>query len=92
MFLSLIFIGPKDTLKDKPIKELFDGFEIQENIDNAEHWRKNMIRELNELHTAGLSTPEHYAQDLKKTSRCLYDHFILNLVKIIHSYLTKFFV
>lgn len=62
-------IDPDGVLKDKPIEEIFDAFEFQRNTDADENWERNRIKELNELHTAGLSTPDYFTQDLRKTSK-----------------------
>ena len=38
-------------------------------MNPREQWRKNLVKELNELHTAGLSTTDYFTQDLIKTSK-----------------------
>jgi hypothetical protein len=51
----------------KPLNEIFEDFEKQENENAQENWKRNLIKELNELHTAGLSTADYFTQDLKET-------------------------
>ena len=52
------------------LEDIFEDFEKQENNDD-DNWKRNLIKELNELHTAGLSTPDFFTQDLKETSKYL---------------------
>ena len=48
------------------LTEIFDDFEKQENSNDDDNWKKNLIKDLNELYTAGLSTPDFFTKDLKK--------------------------
>ena len=45
------------------LTEIFDDFEKQENSNDDDNWKKNLIKELNELHTAGLSTPDFWVSE-----------------------------
>jgi hypothetical protein len=58
---------------------MFDDFEKQENENFQDNWKRNLIKELNELHTAGLSTADYFTQDLKETSKIFFSHFIFDL-------------
>ena len=62
-------IGSSGADEHKDLKEIFDDFEKQENDNFQENWKRNLIKELNELHTAGLSTPDYFTQDLKETRK-----------------------
>jgi hypothetical protein len=53
---------------------MFDDFEKQENENFQDNWKKNLIKELNEMHTAGLSTAGYFTQDLKETSKIFLFH------------------
>lgn len=64
------------------LKEVFDDFEKQENENFEENWKRNLIKELNELHTAGLSTPDYFTQDLKETRKYPLMPFIYLLASI----------
>lgn len=54
---------------DYKLEDIFEDFEKQENNNDDDNWKRNLVKELNELHTAGLSTPDYFTQDLKETSK-----------------------
>lgn len=69
------FAGETGQYHDESIDlaSIFDDFERQENQNQTDNWKRNLIKELNELHTAGLSNPDYFTQDLKETRKRLKD-------------------
>jgi hypothetical protein len=65
------FVGETGQYHDEYVSldTLFDDFEKQANENDNDNWKRNLIKELNEMHTAGLSNADYFTQDLKETSK-----------------------
>lgn len=76
------FAGETGQYHDEYISldSIFSDFEKQENDNQQENWKRNLIKELNELHTAGLSNPDYFTQDLKETSKFLTIGYSLDIL------------
>jgi hypothetical protein len=67
--ILICLIGTSGADADRPLKEIFEDFEKQENENLNDNYKKNLIKELNEMHTAGLSTPDFFTTDLRETRK-----------------------